>query len=298
MNQKLIEQLGYTSNSCIAVLHADDIGMCESTISAYIDIIKLGLPFSASIVTTSPWLPEVARICYQYQQYVDIGVHLTMTSEWSSYRWRGISNCKKLKGLQDKWGFLPKTTEEVHLNANQAEVLSEARAQTDLAFKFGLSPSHLDAHMGVVYHPKFFDNFISLALELGVLPIAFGCTKERLLEIGFNELIASFLWSRVADLQTKGLLLLDDLIHLQLERNVDMMEVTKKTLNELKPGISHIVFHPAVDTPELRAIAPDWPGRVAHYELLVSKEFRSILQDASVHFVRYSEIAKLLHDKV
>ena len=55
-------------------------------------------------------------------------------------------------------------------------------------------------------------------------------------------------------------------------------------------GISHFIFHPSVDTPELRALAPDWPARVANYNAFMSDELRKFLESEDIHVIGYRAI--------
>ncbi len=58
-------------------------------------------------------------------------------------------------------------------------------------------------------------------------------------------------------------------------------------LDELPAGLSNILMHPAVDTPELRAIAPDWRCRVADYQLFTDPALRRLLDEADVHIIGF-----------
>jgi hypothetical protein len=62
----------------------------------------------------------------------------------------------------------------------------------------------------------------------------------------------------------------------------------------LPPGLTHFVLHPAVDTPELRAITPDWPSRVADYQAFSSRELREYVRRSGVQVIGYGELRDLL----
>jgi hypothetical protein len=60
---------------------------------------------------------------------------------------------------------------------------------------------------------------------------------------------------------------------------------------DLRPGVTEVYVHPSVDTPELRAFAPDWPGRVDDYDLVVrDRAFRTMLERAGVRLLGYREV--------
>ena len=47
-------------------------------------------------------------------------------------------------------------------------------------------------------------------------------------------------------------------------------EAFRTLLSELQPGLTELNLRPAIDTPELRAITPEWPARVSDHVLLVA----------------------------
>ena len=45
----------------------------------------------------------------------------------------------------------------------------------------------------------------------------------------------------------------------------------REALFDLRPGVTEVYVHPAADTPELRALAPDWAKRVDDHHLVVPR---------------------------
>jgi hypothetical protein len=67
--------------------------------------------------------------------------------------------------------------------------------------------------------------------------------------------------------------------------------VLERTLFELRPGVTEVHAHPAVDAPELRALAPDWAKRVDDHDLLVhDHDIRALAERAGVHLVGYLDL--------
>ena len=56
----LQEKLGYSKDSKLLILHADDLGMSHSENSATIYGMEHGSINSASIMVPTPWFPEIA----------------------------------------------------------------------------------------------------------------------------------------------------------------------------------------------------------------------------------------------
>src|SRR3984893_6529974 len=82
----LVERLGYPADAKLLIVHADDLGMAHSINLASIKGLESGLVSSASIMIPCAWLPEIAAYAKSHPE-ADLGLHLTLTSEWSLYRW-------------------------------------------------------------------------------------------------------------------------------------------------------------------------------------------------------------------
>lgn len=76
---------------------------------------------------------------------------------------------------------------------------------------------------------------------------------------------------------------------------IDKLGEMKQKANELKPGITHFVLHPSQDTPELRAICPDWRARVADLETFMREELRDHLRQIGVQVIGYRALRGLFN---
>jgi len=65
------------------------------------------------------------------------------------------------------------------------------------------------------------------------------------------------------------------------------MAQAKQALTNLPPGLSHFYIHPSKDTPEARAISPDWQGRVADYEVFKNEQIRDFLKKEAIQVIGY-----------
>ena len=81
-----LRELGYSSRDRVVIIHADDVGMCGASVAAFAELADGGFVSSCAIMVPCPWFPAVAALC-RGRPDLDVGVHLTLTSEWQGYRW-------------------------------------------------------------------------------------------------------------------------------------------------------------------------------------------------------------------
>jgi len=72
------------------------------------------------------------------------------------------------------------------------------------------------------------------------------------------------------------------------------LEQIRGMLAALPPGVAYLIIHPARDTPELRAITPDWRGRVADYQAFTSQGLRAIIKDSGIHVIGWHILRDLM----
>src|SRR5687767_8428224 len=149
----LAERLGYPKDAKLLIVHADDLGMAHSINTASIKGLESGLVSSASIMIPCPWLPEIAAYARKHPE-ADLGLHLTLTSEWSLYRWGPVLPKERVPSLLDSSGYLYLTETEAAAHIDPKEAEAEIRAQIARAKSLGIQPTHLDSHMGTLYQTQ------------------------------------------------------------------------------------------------------------------------------------------------
>ncbi len=174
----LAEKLGVER---AVILHVDDLAMCHGANRAFLDLARAGFVTSGSVMAPCPWFREIAEAA-SGDAALDLGVHLTLTSEWRHYRWRPLSTASRASGLIDDDGYFWRDVASLraHLVPEAAE--AELRAQIELAVAAGIAPTHIDAHMAAAMLPELLDLHVRLGLEYGVVPVlprGIGWAPER-----------------------------------------------------------------------------------------------------------------------
>ncbi len=147
--------------------HIDDIGNTHGSVVSMAELAGGGFVTSGSVMVPGPWFPEAAALARSRPE-LDLGVHLTLTSESAACRWGPVSTRSAGSGLMDLDGYLWPTAAQVAANADPSAVDIELRAQIDIAHAAGIAVSHLDHHMGTALLPKFAAITAEIAHDYGI----------------------------------------------------------------------------------------------------------------------------------
>lgn len=282
----IAERLGHPRNAKLLIVHADDLGMAHSVNAATMKGFESGLITSGSVMIPCPWLPEIASYARANPDR-DLGLHLTLTSEWTTYRWGPLLPNERVASLLDKDGYLYLTESEAASHAQARDVEQEIRAQIERAHAVGLRPTHLDSHMGTLYQNKaLFEVLLRVAREQK-LPVR--VAKDWFTRIDFLSSLLSpddVMIDRVVDIEPSV-------------APKDWPKFYTETLRNLQPGVTEIVVHLAYDDAEMRAITfnhPDWGAawRQRDFEFFTSEQFRKLLQENEIKLVTWRELQTLV----
>jgi predicted glycoside hydrolase/deacetylase ChbG (UPF0249 family) len=291
----LLKKLGYSDTDRLVIIHTDDIGMCQASVQAFKNLWEFGTISSGAVMVPCPWFPATAEMCRQNPQ-MDMGVHATLNSEWDSYRWSPVSTCAPQSGLLDKDGYFHRDSGSVYETADGEEVAIEVNAQVERALAAGIDVTHIDTHMGTILHPKFVHSYLQAGtsrLIPNMLPRASAQGYETM---GIDNAALAMYAPILLQLETQGLPMLDGLFSLPLAHGDDHIGLVKKIFSKIPMGLSHFIIHPSVDTPELRAICPDWKGRAANYQAFMSAELKTFIQDSGIQLIGYRAIREALRN--
>lgn len=284
----LAERLGYPAGTKLLLIHADDLGVAHSVNRAGFEAMRRGPVNSASIMAPCPWLAEVAGYAQSNPNH-DLGIHLTLTSEWQHIKWGPVASRSEVGSLVDANGYFYDNCDSMALRAKPGEVEQELRAQIARVKTAGIDPTHFDTHMGCLYWTN--TALLNIYLKLGreyKVPLRVGrnlvealpdSLRKSILE---KDIVIDHIYSATPEDYKKG-----------------MAVFYENILRNLKPGVNEIVVHPGHKDAELRGVTinhADWGAdwRQADLDFFNSDACRQLLKQENIQLITFREIGKLL----
>jgi predicted glycoside hydrolase/deacetylase ChbG (UPF0249 family) len=281
----LAERLGHARDAKLLIIHGDDLAVAHSEDAASFAALDQHAASSASIMVPCPWLTEVAAYAKAHPE-ADLGLHLTLTSEWATYRWGPVSPADRVPSLLDPSGYLWPDTDPAtqHIKADEAE--RELRAQIGRALAMGIHPTHLDSHMGVLFaRPDLIAVYIKLAHEYKLPFLAtLGPNAPPALRSQFTD----------KDAILDSVLIAGPNIPASNWKNFYL-----DLIKNLKPGVTELIVHLGYDDAELQAVTVNHPDygaawRQRDFDVITSPEFKKALEENHVTLIRWSDIKKVI----
>lgn len=253
------------------IVRGDDIGSSHAANVACIRSYRDGIVRSVEVMVSAPWFNEAAEMLAENRD-LDVGVHLTLTSEWENCKWGPLTEAPSLVDRQGH--FYPTTrrrgdaeSEKGFLDSDWQldEVERELRAQIELAVDRIANVTHLSCHMGTASAtPELRDLVERLAAEYE-LPLGAG-DAGRPPRFGGKDLTAE-----------------------------EKEEKLARILEDLEPGLWLIVEHPGLNTPEMRAIGHAGYENVAEdrdgvTKALTSVKVKAVIQRRAIRLISYGDV--------
>jgi predicted glycoside hydrolase/deacetylase ChbG (UPF0249 family) len=287
VDQPLNVRLGYPADSKLLIINADDLAMSHSENDASLTALDDKLVTAATVMVPAPWFGEVAAYARAHPD-ADLGLHLTLTAEWQTFRWGPVTPRNLVPSLVGPDGFFYSTTEDFARHAKVAEVETEVRAQVERAKAMGLDPTHLDAHMHSLYAtPQLFAVLQRVARDYK-LPIRMARNEQVFRDLlPYVDAAVPFpdaIFSPLADVQPAA-----------------WKDYYLNVVKNLQPGVSELFVHLAHDDAEMRAVTVNyavWDAawRQRDLDVISSPEFRRALVENRVILIGWRPIQKLVRN--
>lgn len=262
------------------IVRGDDMGFSHASNIACLDSYKNGIETSIEIMVVTPWFPEAARLLRE-NPGVDVGLHLTITSEWDNIKWRPLTSCPSL--TDDNGYFFPMIQPNPnypHLAVTEnkwklEEIEQEFRAQIELALKNIPHLSHLSGHMGSTnFDKKVAKMTRQLAVEYNLADISTDPEADYgITGVGYNGPRKT-----LADKETSFI----------------------KMLGTLEAGRTYIfIDHPALNNEEIQAVHHLGNEDVAFdrqgvTDLFTSEKVKNAIREKGIELVSYNDVTKAL----
>ena len=292
------EKLGFPQGKKVLLLHIDDAGMCPEANEATKRYIENGHLLSAAVMM--PCQNAASFITWAKDHpLADIGVHLTLTSEWKNYRWGSVSKPSKVPGLIDPDGKFYHEVPEVVMHASAKEVETEIRAQIEKAIALGHRPTHIDTHMGTLYgSTEYIKVFLKVAQEYripaNIIDVSDPQVANKFKQAGYpinDEVINNVGEYRLPKLD--NFTSVPEGSTYEEKRNNFF-----KLVKSLNSGLTKIIFHPAVQTENLKSITGTWQQRVWEGELFADPVVHQFFKEEGIIITNWKDIMKRFEGKI
>lgn len=267
------------------ISHIDDIGCAHGTMTAMLELVDAGTVTSGSVMVPTPWFADVAGRAATRPD-LDLGVHLTLTSESPTMRWPPVSTTDPGTGLTDPTGMMWPTVSELREHADPVAVEHELRTQIERALALGIDVTHLDHHMGAAVAPEFIDVTAGLARKYE-LPVLLPRELEYYVEVLHLEADdAAVIEPTRERLEAEGLAFPDRfLMGLTWRDEPDVEDVYRTILSDLEPGVTYLALHCATPGDIEVVHQKDARWRVGEYSLFADGEFRTHLDNTGIDLI-------------
>jgi len=256
------------------LVRVDDAGSSWSSNVGCLRACTEGIAQSVEVMMPCAWTSHAAEILTDHPE-VDVGIHLTLTSEWDAVKWRPLTYAPSL--TDENGNFLPLLLPRegdgrpclADADWSFEEIANEFRAQVSLGVAKFRNASHVSSHM--LTHFRDFDARLGdvvsdLCHEFGLKDDAFGHGLPRI--EGYPK------FPRDSEKR---------------------IEAFAQGLHDLEAGTYIFVDHPAVPSPELSATGHDGyedvdADRITCLETLTSPVIRNKIEELGIVLISYREL--------
>lgn len=293
----ILKALGFDSDSRVAIFHADDVGMCHGANAAFAELSQLGTIDCGAVMVPCPWFTEAAETANAHPN-LDLGVHLTLTSEWQTYRWAPISTSSRSSGLIDEKGYfwrrLPMLA--AHVVPEAAEI--EMRAQIDRALAAGIDVTHLDTHMGAAILPQLIGVYLRLGQEYRLPILLPKHLSDYTSVLDFGRIPLTGYEETIGKLETEGWPLVDYFRMTPWVPSAESDHTYRTLVANLPQGLTMVALHPN-KSGDIEAIVPAKAHfRTDEFRLLSDPSFREFIGQQGIRTIGFRPLRDLLRKRM
>jgi len=196
----------------------------------------------------------------------------------------------------DGEGYLWRTMESAVQFGTPEAAEAEMRAQIQMALQNKMNITHLDFHMISVLMPKFIDSYLKVGQEFRVPALIPKMEQKMLVQLGLGDLYG-FLSQKVKDLAERGYPVIDHIMAASFVDNPNKVQLYQGMIQHIKPGLTHLLFHPGKKSPELTAMAQESAtGRYQDYLAFTSKELKETVEQNEIKSIGCREIQQYMKE--
>ena len=277
----LSKNLGFNSDEKLLIIHADDLGLSDSVNDTSMESLLKNTVTSASVIMNAEKVQEIADFSKKYPK-IDLGVHLTVTSEWKFHKWGGVLSNNDISSLLNSKNNFYWNKRKFTKYSKIKELHDELQAQVDLAISMGMNISHIDSHEGALFFdPDVFKTYLKIAENNNLL--AFVPVQAS---VHFDESFP----------KPKHAVIIDQFFMAEAGINhEEMEEYYLDILDNLKPGLSEIIVHFGLDDDKMKEITVDkidygskW--REMDYKIFNSEKFINSIKKNNIKLINYKDL--------
>jgi predicted glycoside hydrolase/deacetylase ChbG (UPF0249 family) len=268
------------------LIHADDLGLSKSVNETSLESLLNNTVSSASVIMNAKKVQEIADFSNKNPE-IDLGVHLTVTSEWKIHKWGGILPKNDIQSLLNSQNNFYWNKRKFTKYQRLDQLYNELQAQVDLAISMGMNVSHIDSHEGALFFdPDVFKTYLKIAEDNNLL--AFVPIQAS---VHFNDNFP----------KPKNAIIFDQFFMAEAGIKIDEMEeYYLNILDKLEPGLSQIIVHFGKDNDNMKKITVDkidygskW--RETDYKVFNSEKFLSSLKKNNIRVINYQDLTKYIN---
>ena len=277
----LSKNLGFSSDEKLLIIHADDLGLSDSVNDTSMESLLKNTATSASVIMNAEKVQEIADFSKKYPK-IDLGVHLTVTSEWKFHKWGGVLSNNDISSLLNSKNNFYWNKRKFTKNSKIKELHDELQAQVDLAISMGINVSHIDSHEGALFFdPDVFKTYLKIAENNNLL--AFVPVQAS---VHFDESFP----------KPKHAIIIDQFFMAEAGiKHEDMEGYYLDILDNLEPGLSEIIVHFGLDDDKMKEITVDkidygskW--REMDYKIFNSEKFINSIKKNNIKLINYKDL--------